>query len=576
MKEQSNLHLLFGLIIFSLFLHLLPVFSRKTDPDREEMKKEILAQLQAELPALVADTINNQIHELAMDKIKLEEMTSFSHEQVQAMRSEVQYVIKVGEQILDREGFLSRFSAFAARPEFAGQPREDIKTKFVEELKKHYAVIQSCREQGMDKQPEFLQQMEELTRKVFLSELLQKNIKPVNDEDVRTYYQKNLQLYEHSRHFSYNLVEADSQEELLVITSVESFKNSSLPVIEKIKENEAQTPFAFIRALNETEPGSLTEIIRSQNKFYLLLKTAPPGKNYIPIEQVAQFITEHLSFERIREAIDRIANPLKFEYPINFENDIAYLHNAPIPDSVLDTAGSILPPRFIESSSQNIAEKEQLKLKLQLIFLKYSQNPTYFPLDVHKTTTERLKAHQESLLLQTWQDNLQKSVSVHENELREFYESRKEQFVKSIGRLARHIFESDRSKALSVLNMAMMDPANFANLAKTHSKEERTANMGGDMRYLSPEDITPEMNEIVKKLRPGEVHNSLIPGKNGGYHIIRFEQESVSEAISFEQARDQLNEILLRDKRNRAMSNAIIGAMKKYPARVDETLLSKL
>lgn len=575
-EEKNYLRALYSIIFLSIGLHVLFAIRQSDFVISEELEQQVVQKIKKELPGLIAEMINNQIHELAMDKIKLEGITSFNAAQVQAMRNELQYVIKVGQQILNKEEFTSRLNTFAARDEFANQPHEDVKQKLVEELKKHYAIIQDSLDQKFDQEADFLQQIDELERKIFLAELLQKNIIPINENEILEYYQKNLQLYEHSRHFSYKMIESADQDSLLPISSVELFLNSGLPIVEKTKEHETQIPIFFVRALNETETNSLTEIIRSQNKFYLLLKTAPSGKIYIPIEQVSQFISEHLSFERIQEAIRKIANPLRFEYAAELKSDVAYIGGNPVSNSVLEISASVLPPRFIETNAKNNTDREMLKLNLALIFQKYQQNTQYFSADIISTTAARLKAYRENLLIQTWQNKIQNSVVVKEHELKDFYESRKDQFVKTLGRQARHIFVNDQSQALSVLNMALMDPNSFAVLAKTHSKEERTAPHGGDMRYLSPADITAEMNEIVRQLRPGEVYRSLIAGVSGGFHIIRFEQELPAEIARFEQVKAQIQEILTRDRSNRAMSKAISEALQKYPSFIDEALLSSL
>jgi len=539
----------------------------------ESLKEEILQSVRAELPELVVKEIGTQIHELVMDKIKLSGMIQEAADQAEP----TQYVLKVGSQMVDRELFTSRFAEFAKKDEIKNLPRVDQKKEFIKQLKKHYAILEDCYNTGVDQKESYKEKFRKYQNGLFLTELLKSQIEPITADDVKTYYEKNLSLYEVGESFSFELVEGTRQDSLISITSAQSFDQHQAPRQNFEDQPESQVPYTFRKALEAIEIGELSPVLRYLDKFYVLKKMADPKKIHTPIQEAAQFIQERLTYLRIRNLLGKLANPLKFQFPVSKDEDTYLVEGKPLPENVLEAAREVFPKNFFVQAEQSPQEIENIKLELHLIQLKYSLNPHYFPQELHKTVELKSTAYSEALLIQEKQRELREKVRVEERELKMYYQSNQNQFVQSQGQLVSHIFIRDKSKALEILNHALGDPAAFGILAKEHSEESRTAAHGGDMRYLAKQDITSEMNQVVSALKPGEIYSKLVPASSGnGFHIIRYVKQVPVRIATYEEVREQLSRAILSDKRNRFLSTYMTEVATKYPVQVDETLLSTL
>ena len=539
-----------------------------------QVKEEVLKSIRAELPGLVIEEIGSQIHELVMDKIKLSGLVS---DAALARPENIQYVLRVGSQMINREDFTTKFQEFLKKGEVQNLPKVDQKKEFVKQLKKHYAVLEDCYNTSVDQKESYKTQFRKYRNGLFLTELLKSQIQPITVEDVKTYYDENLSLYEVGDSYSFQLVEGKDQNSLVSITTPQSFRENKGSKQNFQEQPESQVPYSFRKALEAVAVDQLTPVLRYLDKFYVLLKTALPKKIYTPIQQAAPFIQERLTYMRIRELLAKLANPLKFQFPVSKDGEAFMVSGKPLPENVLAPAREVFPKGFFTQAEQSPQEIENIKLELHLIQLKYHLNPLYFPEELHKVVEKKGTAYSEALLIQEKQQELRGRVGVEERELKTYYESNKKQFVQSEGQLVSHIFQKEKSTALEVLNMVLMDPRAFEQIARERSEEPRTASRGGDMRYLAKEDISAQMNHIAGTLKEGEIYSQLVPSaKKDGFHIIRFVRKVPARVASFKEVRERLSKVILTEKRNRFLSSYMTEVSTKYPIQVDETLLSKL
>lgn len=539
---------------------------------KEQMKEDILASIREELPHLVIDQIGTQIQELAMDKIKLSGMIQ------EASSQPAQYVLKVGSQMVDKEAFLTKFNEFVKKDEIKNLPRIDQKNEFLKHLKTHYAMLEDCYVTGVDQKSSVRDNYYKYRQSLFLSELLKSQIEPITADDIKKYYVENQALYEVGESFSFSMIEGADQGSLVGITNPESFDANpqSKPVVRN-NQPDSQVPFTFRKALQAIEVGELTPVLRYLDKFYLLKKLADSKKIHTRIEDAAPFIQERLTYLRIRNLVGKLANPLKFQFPVSKDGDAYLVNGKPLPSDVLESATAVFPKNFFDQARQSPQEIENVKLELYLIEEKFKKNPRYFPEEVHKNMETLGQSVLEKLLIQEKQKELMEKIRVGDGELKQYYDANKSRFVQQKGQLVAHIFIRDRSRALEILNLAMGEPGAFANLAKQHSEEPRTAPYGGDMRYLGKEDITQELNQVINTLKQGEVHSSILPSAKGdGYHIVQYIREVPTQIASFDEIKDQLSKAILADKRNRYFNEYLVELANKYPIQLDETLFSTL
>lgn len=141
-------------------------------------------------------------------------------------------------------------------------------------------------------------------------------------------------------------------------------------------------------------------------------------------------------------------------------------------------------------------------------------------------------------------------VSVTEAELKQFYDEQKDQFGVGEERRTRHILiGADKAKdptgdkglarAQELLARVKKGEA-FEELAKKTSEDPGSANNGGDLGFLSQDQMDKAFAEAAFALKTGEVS---APVKTSyGYHLIKVEEIRAGSLKSFEQVRGDIEQ----------------------------------
>ncbi len=136
-------------------------------------------------------------------------------------------------------------------------------------------------------------------------------------------------------------------------------------------------------------------------------------------------------------------------------------------------------------------------------------------------------------------------VSLTEEEIKEYYETRMSEFEKPKTVEARHILfklpqeasdqavETYREKALSVMKMAK-EGKDFAELAKQYSDDPGSKENGGQLGSFKKEDMVQPFAEKAFSMSAGEISQPV--RTQFGWHIIKVEKVNEASTQSFEQA----------------------------------------
>jgi len=157
-------------------------------------------------------------------------------------------------------------------------------------------------------------------------------------------------------------------------------------------------------------------------------------------------------------------------------------------------------------------------------------------------------------------DGLGADVDPGDEKLREFYQSRSQQFSVPEERKVRHILftipegasESDveavRAKAEQVLKR-IRDGESFAELAKEVSEDPGSADMGGDLGFISQGVMEPDFEKVAFALKEGEVSEPVLT--SFGFHLIEVDEIRPGKVKPFESVRDELLKEYRRDEAER-------------------------
>lgn len=108
-----------------------------------------------------------------------------------------------------------------------------------------------------------------------------------------------------------------------------------------------------------------------------------------------------------------------------------------------------------------------------------------------------------------------------------------------------------RAKAQEVLQQALAQPEQFAELARTYSNCT-SAEVGGSLGQLSKGQAVPEFERAIFSLEAGQIAPRLVESRFG-LHIVRVERRAEGRTLPFEMIREKLAQYLAEQVRVRAL-----------------------
>lgn len=134
---------------------------------------------------------------------------------------------------------------------------------------------------------------------------------------------------------------------------------------------------------------------------------------------------------------------------------------------------------------------------------------------------------------------------IPEQEVKDYFEQNKEFFKRKEQIRARHILLKNEEEAKEVLQK-IRKGEDFAKLAQEKSADEGTKQKGGDLGYFSRGRMVPEFEKVAFSLNPGEVSDIVKTGY--GYHIIKVEDKLPERIPTYEEAKKEVRELLVRNR----------------------------
>ncbi|MCC6549106.1 MAG: peptidylprolyl isomerase [Ignavibacteriaceae bacterium] len=122
------------------------------------------------------------------------------------------------------------------------------------------------------------------------------------------------------------------------------------------------------------------------------------------------------------------------------------------------------------------------------------------------------------------------------------------------------------------LYQAVMNGADFAELAVQHSEDQGTARNGGDLGFFERRMMVKEFDETAFNLLPGQVSGVIKTGY--GYHIIKVTERKPYP--SFEEDKENLKRIYKNTRYERDYTKLIDNLKLKYNYSVNESVVDEL
>lgn len=236
----------------------------------------------------------------------------------------------------------------------------------------------------------------------------------------------------------------------------------------------------------------------------------------------------------------------------NADKVIAEVGEETITMADLDEFTAQIPP-FAKKSYQG--EEGKLRLLEQLVekrlVVQAAKDLGYEEDDLVK---ERVTSTRErAIKKQYYTKEYLSKIKIKEEEIKQYYEDHKEDFIKSARADVYHIQLDTQSEAEKVLNQ-LKNGASFEELAKKYSTDEMTGKKGGDIgsvfegRPIPRIGRSEEFSQVVFSLESGEYSDTIVE-TDKGYHIIKVENKTERSYKSLDQVREKVEHDLIRERR---------------------------
>jgi peptidyl-prolyl cis-trans isomerase C len=119
---------------------------------------------------------------------------------------------------------------------------------------------------------------------------------------------------------------------------------------------------------------------------------------------------------------------------------------------------------------------------------------------------------------------------------------------------AKHILVDSEDQAKKII-ADLKGGADFTALAKQYSKDPTAAQQGGDLGFFKKDEMVPEFANAAFALQPGQISPEPVHTQFG-WHVILLVERRRAPAPTFEQARDELRQEMIKEGVKKAVAQA--------------------
>jgi len=352
----------------------------------------------------------------------------------------------------------------------------------------------------------------------------------------------------------------------------------------------------FKEIVSALKIGEVSKVIKTE-KGYCLLKLLEIKPAYQEtFEKTKRFIERKITRERRKNAYNEWLDNLKEQAQIQVAFNLAEISEESLfskpPETVLVSlrGGDIALGEFNkvwddpdnknkyktkEELLENMLKERILVQRAQEIGLEKDENvssqiKTVIE-QVRKESEEKIKINtQQALINAVMKVEIYDKVKLSEEEIAEYYKENKEAFIKNEEYHLRHILVETLEEAEAVLEK-IKGGADFAELAKERSicpSREK----GGDLGFIARGITIKPFEDAAFVLKPGEIGE--VVKTQFGYHIIKLEEISPERQKALEEAKVDIEFILLPEKQQQAFTKWLSSLKDEANVQIKEELLN--
>ena len=111
---------------------------------------------------------------------------------------------------------------------------------------------------------------------------------------------------------------------------------------------------------------------------------------------------------------------------------------------------------------------------------------------------------------------------------------------------ARHILVATKEEAEAIVKQ-LDEGGNFETIANEKTNDPSGKSNGGDLGYFGPGQMVPEFEKAAFALNVGQYTKEPVQTQFG-WHVVKVEDKRVKQPPAFEEVKEQVKSILLREK----------------------------
>ena len=341
--------------------------------------------------------------------------------------------------------------------------------------------------------------------------------------------------------------------------------------------------------------GEVSKIIKTE-KGYCLLKLLEIKPAYQEtLEKTKRFIEKKLTRERRENAynewLDNLKEQAQIQVVFNLDEITEESLSSKPPETVLVSfrGGEITLGEFDkawgdpgnknkyktkEKLLENMLKKRILVQRAQQIGLEEDENVSSQIKaaieQIRKEREEKIKISTQQVLIDAGiKVEIYDKVKLSEEEIAEYYEENKEEFIKDEEYHLRHILVETLKEAEAVLEK-IISGADFAELAKERSHCP-SREKGGDLGFIARGRTVKPFEDAAFTLKIGEI--SEVVKTQFGYHVIKLEEISPERQKTLEEAKVEIEFIILPEKEQQAFTRWLSSLKDEANVQIKEELL---
>ncbi len=179
-------------------------------------------------------------------------------------------------------------------------------------------------------------------------------------------------------------------------------------------------------------------------------------------------------------------------------------------------------------------------------------------------------AQKKIIIAKLVEREIDRKISVLPDEVSQYYEFHKEEFMTPLLFRASHILLKNQEEAMAV-KASLDQGADFEETARQKSVDT-TAPRGGDLGYFQKGQFVPEFEEAVLAMKKGEISGPV--KTQFGYHVIRLNDRVEPRLRDFQSVKNRVEERLVNERRAKMFKELVEKLKGNAKIEIDEKALA--